>query len=90
MKSIIKGKLLFMIVHLLVVIQIYNLFSGFLLFNSYYHSKCRMNHKCPTSYGKRLLSLNFSLTSLTSLKHYRHTSCCLCSHDECLLYIGSL
>lgn len=32
-----------MIVHLLVVIQIYNLFSGFLLFNSYYHSKCRMN-----------------------------------------------
>ena len=33
-----------MIVHLLVVIQIYNLFSGFLLFNSYYHSKCRMNH----------------------------------------------
>lgn len=38
-------KLLFMIVHLLVVIQIYNLFSGFLLFNSYYHSKCRMNQK---------------------------------------------
>ena len=34
-----------MIVHLLVVIQIYNLFSGFLLFNSYYHSKCRMNQK---------------------------------------------
>ena len=50
----------------------------------------KLRDKCPTSYGKRLLSLNFSLTSLTSLKHYRHTSCCLCSHDECLLYIGSL
>ena len=50
----------------------------------------KLRDKCPASYGKRLLSLNFSLTSLTSLKHYRHTSCSLCSHDECLLYIGSL
>ena len=33
-----------MTVHLFVVIQIYNLFSSFLLFNTYYHSKCRMNH----------------------------------------------
>ena len=23
-------------------------------------------------------------------EHYRHTSCSLCSHDESLLYIGSL
>ena len=40
-----------MTVHLFVVIQIYNLFSSFLLFNTYYHSKCRMNHNFPVIVG---------------------------------------
>ena len=65
-----------MTVHLFVVIQIYNLFSSFLLFNTYYHSKCRMNPKTigKVVFGVISVTLAFFTLSLGIFHYMQHSS----------------